>query len=65
MNKRFIIILACAGLLFIQGCSTAYKAKPLSFKSPESFGNMVQVSGARIGAEAFVDPATAASPGGL
>jgi hypothetical protein len=59
VNKRFIIILACAGLLVIQGCSTAYKAKPLSFKSPESFGNMVQVSGARIGAEAFVDPATA------
>ena len=59
MSKRIIISLSIAGLLVIQACSTAYKAKPLSFKSPESFQNMVQVGGARIGAEAFADPAAA------
>lgn len=59
MSKRFIIWLSIAGLLVTQGCSTAYKAKPLSFKSPESFENMVQVGGARIGAEAFVEPSAA------
>ena len=59
MSKRFILLLAMAGMLVIQGCSTAYKAKPLSFKSPESFENMVQVGGARIGAQAFADPAAA------
>jgi hypothetical protein len=59
VNRRCIIMLAIAGLLVSQGCGTAYKAKPLSFKSPESFENMVQVGGARIGGEAFVDPAAA------
>jgi hypothetical protein len=60
VSKRFIIILlAITGLWAIQGCSTAYKAKPLSFKSPESFQNMTQAGGARVGAEAFADPAAA------
>lgn len=59
MSKRFIILWAMAGLWVIQGCGTAYKAKPLSFKSPETFENMVQAGGARIGAEAFADPGAA------
>jgi hypothetical protein len=59
VNKRISIPTLLAGLLIIAGCSTAYKATPLSFKSPESFKNMAQAGGARIGAEAFVDPAAA------
>jgi hypothetical protein len=65
VGKRFMIIIAMVGLLIIQGCSPAYKAKPLSFKSPESFTNMVQAGGARIGAEAFADPAAAKSAFGF
>jgi hypothetical protein len=57
INISISIILA--GFLVFVGCSTAYKATPLSFKSPESFGNMVQIFGARVGAEAFVDQAAA------
>jgi hypothetical protein len=59
VDKRISISTLLAGLLIVVGCSTAYKATPLSFKSPESFKNMVQAGGARIGAEAFVDPTTA------
>ena len=55
MGIRIWITILCMVLVPLAGCSTAYKAKPLSFKSPESFDNMVQVGGARIGAQAFAD----------
>ena len=59
MKINISISIILAGFLIFVGCSTAYKATPLSFKSPESFGNMVQIFGARVGAEAFVDQAAA------
>lgn len=65
MTKKLSIIALSAVLMALMGCSTAYKAKPLSFKSPESFGNMVQVGGARIAAQAFADPDAAKSAFGF
>ncbi|MBI4850148.1 MAG: hypothetical protein HY808_16495 [Nitrospirae bacterium] len=41
------------------GCSTAYKAKPLSFKAPSSFLNAQEVAGAEVAARAYVDPVEA------
>ncbi len=65
MNKHLWLILTCIVLIPVAGCSTAYKAKPLPFKSPEAFGNMAQAGGARIGAQAFVDPRDAKSAFGF
>lgn len=65
MNKHLWLILASIALISTAGCSTAYKAKPLPFKSPEAFGNTAQAGGARIGAQAFVDPQHAKSAFGF
>ncbi len=48
-------LLLC-GLIFtfiFTGCSTAYKAAPVSFKSPSSFVNSIQIDGAQIGVKAY------------
>ena len=42
-------------LIFAVACATTYKAKPLPFKLPASYGNAVEVEGAWVGAEAFAD----------
>jgi len=65
MHKRLWIATTVAALVTLAGCSTAYKAKPLPFKSPESFANMVQAGGARIGAQAFAEPGAAKSAFGF
>ena len=55
--RRFLSILIAVGLLvFSTACSTSYKAKPLPFKSPASYGNAVTVSGAQVAAGAYDDP---------
>ena len=41
--------------LFFAGCSTSYKAKPLSFRTPAAFPNKKDVAGCQIAAKAFVD----------
>lgn len=51
------LLLAIA--LSLAGCSTAYKAKPLPFKTPAAYNNMVQVNGAQVAGQAFADPAAA------
>ena len=43
-------------VLISVGCSTSYKAKPLPFKTPAAFPNMVNIEGSQIAAKAFVDP---------
>jgi len=48
----FVIFLT----LFIMGCSTKYQAKPLPFKTPESYPNKIEAAGAIIAAQAFVKP---------
>jgi len=44
-------------LLAFTGCTTGYKAKPLSFKTPAAFDNAVSIGDTQIGAKAYVDPA--------
>jgi hypothetical protein len=55
MKAKSILILLTALIFLAFACSTAYKAKPLPFKLPASYGNAVEVGGAWVGAEAFAD----------
>jgi hypothetical protein len=51
------------GLIFMvifTGCSTAYKATPVSFKSPSSLANSLEIDGAMIGARAYDEKEEAA-----
>lgn len=55
--RRFLSILLAVGLLvFSTGCATSYKAKPLPFKSPSSYANVLTISGAQVAAGAYDDP---------
>lgn len=42
--------------LILFGCSTSYKAKPLSFKMPAAYHNMQTVENVQVAAKAFNDP---------
>lgn len=53
----WLIIFSIVALL--AGCGSAYKAKPLPFKTPAAYNNMVQINGTQIGGRAFSDPETA------
>jgi hypothetical protein len=56
---RLVSLAAAAAVLVAAGCSTAYKSKPLPFKSPSVYPNMVEVEGALIASRAFtVNPET-------
>jgi len=57
--KRIILSFIIFSLFFSVGCSTSYKAKPLSFKHPESYENAVLKGGAQIAARAFPNAAEA------
>ncbi len=57
--NRFIMSLIMFSLFFSIACSTSYKAKPVSFKHPESYDNAVIKGGAQIAARAFSDAAEA------
>lgn len=54
--KRFNWLSSLLIVLFLAGCSSGYKAKPLPFKIPAAYNNMVQINGAQIGGQAFADP---------
>jgi hypothetical protein len=56
MQKTFLILFAAVSII-ATGCSTSYKAKPLPFKSPAAFANRAEISGAQVGAKAFVEKA--------
>lgn len=54
--KRWIYF--CSLLLAVivtTGCSTAYEAKPLSFRAPSSYNNAVNIGGAQIAAKAYAN----------
>ncbi len=53
----FVVLLLTAAALM--GCSTAYRAQPLPFKTPEAYNNAVMVERTAVGGTAFVDPAAA------
>ena len=55
MRKKPIIIAVLLLTLIYVGCSTSYKAKPLPFKTPAAFPNMVNIEGSQIAAKAFAD----------
>lgn len=55
MLKTISILFAAAGLLLSAGCSTSYKVKPLPFKAPGAYPNMISVGDAQVAAEAFAD----------
>jgi hypothetical protein len=48
----FGILVIC---LVSSGCSTSYKAQPLPFKTPAAYSNAVEVDGAVVGAQSYVD----------
>ncbi len=56
MNRIMRVPLLILAVLLLVGCSTAYKAKPLPFRSPESYANVVEVGGAMVAAQAYADP---------
>lgn len=47
-----LIILAA---VVVTGCTTAFKAKPLPFRLPETYPNATEVVGTTVGAEAYVE----------
>lgn len=57
MTRRILLIISIGLLLSMAaiGCTTAYKAKPLPFKTPAAYDNMVETNGIQVGAQAFVD----------
>lgn len=54
MKRNLYILLAVVPAVLIS-CATAYKAKPLPFKSPSAYQNAVLVNGAQIGGKAYVE----------
>jgi hypothetical protein len=59
MYRNISIFIIAVSLLFSAGCASTYQAKPLPFKAPASFKNVVEVAGAQIAAKAYADPGEA------
>lgn len=55
MKKEQTLIYILLLVFILAACSTAYKAKPLSFKAPGSFSNAQEAFGAVIAAKAYSD----------
>jgi hypothetical protein len=55
MWSRSRILALVTIFMFVAACATAYKAQPLPFRVPSSYGNAVGVAGATVAAEAFAD----------
>jgi hypothetical protein len=56
MKRWSCWILLFQAVIWTAGCSTAYEAKPLSFKTPSAYNNAVNVGGAQIAAKAYTNP---------
>lgn len=52
LNNILVIIITLA---YVTACSTSYKAKPLSFRSPDSYPNAQTVAGTIVAAKAYVE----------
>ena len=59
MRRYISILFIVVGIFLFQSCATSYKAKPLPFRTPASYSNVVQVGGAKVAARAFTDNAEA------
>jgi len=56
MKKKYqVYCIITLLIIFSAGCTSSYKAKPLSFKHPSTYTNTTQVANAIIGSRAFVD----------
>ncbi len=55
MHRSIVIFSIMVGFALATGCSTSYKATPLSFKAPSSYANVVTVRGVQVAAKAFAD----------
>jgi hypothetical protein len=56
MRRKNIMIIAAIILVVTTACATSYKAKPLPFRLPGSYENVVEVGGALVAAQAYADP---------
>lgn len=54
--KKICVLVLTVFALSLFGCSTAYKAKPLPFKTPSNYPNATDVAGGTIAAKAYSDP---------
>ncbi len=55
MKRYLSILLIVMMTTFLAGCSRSYKAKPLSFKSPSAYKNVVEIAGAQVASRAYAD----------
>jgi len=56
MQRQISTLFLTFLLVFATGCGKSYQAKPLPFRTPASYENMVKIGGAEIASKAFVDP---------
>jgi hypothetical protein len=59
MRNRIEALFVSIALVLVNACGTTYKAKPLPFRAPSSYGNSVEVGGAQVAAQAYADPKNA------
>ena len=55
MKRSIRIGIVFLAVLLAAGCASRYKAKPLPFRSPESYPNAVHADGVVVAARAFAD----------
>ncbi len=64
--KRFIsVFLILLGIFSFAGCGPSYKVKPMPFKAPSAFENVVSIEGAQIASRAYTDRAETAQAFGF
>jgi hypothetical protein len=65
MKHTLIVGAILAMIALMLGCTTAYEARPLAFKTPAAYNNTVEAFGAQIGGRAFVDSSEATNSFGF
>ena len=65
MQRIMLILALILAQSALMGCGTAYKARPLPFKTPSAYENMAVINGAQIGGQAYVDSSAAKSAFGF
>ena len=54
-KKGMSVIVLMAVMAVSAGCATAYKAKPMPFKTAAAYPNAMEVAGTIIGAKVFMN----------
>jgi hypothetical protein len=57
LMNRFVlwVLFVATAVAITAGCATEYKAKPLPFRLPASYPNAIQVAGATVAAQAYMN----------